>query len=242
MKLMISVLSATEALDAISGGAEILDIKNPEEGSLGAQPPHIVREIKQQCPGIVEVSVAIGDMPNLPGTAALAALGAATCSADYIKVGLYGPANEADAMKLLCDVQQAVREYPVSIIAACYADFRRIGALDPACLTQVAAASGIQGCLLDTAIKDGHTLFDFLEPQQLRSMAEQTHAAGLTFGLAGALREEDLPVAKDLGADIVGLRTAVCRDNQRIGPIEPNRIRALLMHDSLKVSQCRQEK
>jgi (5-formylfuran-3-yl)methyl phosphate synthase len=39
MRLMISVVSAAEARKALLGGAEILDIKNPAEGSLGAQPP-----------------------------------------------------------------------------------------------------------------------------------------------------------------------------------------------------------
>ena len=38
MRLMISVVSAAEAREALAGGAEILDIKNPGEGSLGATP------------------------------------------------------------------------------------------------------------------------------------------------------------------------------------------------------------
>jgi uncharacterized protein (UPF0264 family) len=47
------------------------------------------------------------------------------------------------------------------------------------------------------------------------------------FGLAGALRQQDLPIARDLGADVVGLRTAVCRDNHRNGPIEAARVQRL---------------
>ena len=75
MRLMISVTSAEEAHAAMAGGAEILDVKNPAEGSLGAQSPSIIREIKSLISDRVELSAAIGDMPNLPGTAALAALG-----------------------------------------------------------------------------------------------------------------------------------------------------------------------
>ena len=233
MKLMISVLSAAEALDAIAGGATILDIKNPAEGSLGAQPPEVIREIKKISAGKVAVSAAIGDMPNLPGTAALAALGAAACGADYIKVGLHGPGNESEALFLLKEIRKAVREYPVSIVAAGYADHARSGTMNPACLPRVAESAGIQGCLLDTNIKDGRTLFDFLDPQQLRAMAERIHAAGLFFGLAGSLREQDLSPARNLGADIVGMRTAVCRDNQRSGPLEEARVRRLLQNPAL---------
>lgn len=227
MRLMISVVSEAEAREAILGGAEILDVKNPLEGSLGAQSPRVIREIKNLSSGKAEISAAIGDMPNLPGTAALAALGAATCGADYVKVGLHGPRSEADAITMLSEVQEAVQEFATSVIAAGYADFQRAGTLDPGCLPRLAAAAGVKGCLLDTAIKDGHALFDFLNPQALRLLAEQAHAAGLLFGLAGALREQDLPLVRDLGADIVGLRTAACRDDQRCGPLEAARVRRL---------------
>lgn len=228
MQLMISVLSADEARDALLGGAEILDIKNPEEGSLGAQSPEVIREITHLCSGKIEVSAAIGDVPNLPGTAALAALGAADCGADYIKIGIYGPRTELEARTLLYKTRQAVKEYPVSIIAAGYADFERTGTLNPDCLPHVAASAGIQGILLDTYIKDGKSLFDFLDLQQLRLMAEQTHTYGMTFGLAGALNEKDLEPVYAIGADIVGLRTAVCLNKERNGPLRMEHIRRLL--------------
>jgi uncharacterized protein (UPF0264 family) len=227
MRLMISVVSAVEALEAISGGAEILDVKNPAEGSLGAQTPSVIREIKNLSSGKVEVSAAIGDMPNLPGTAALAALGAATCGADYIKVGLHGPRNEGEAVALLHEVRNAVQGFHTLVIAAAYADFERAGTLNPICLPAVAAQAGIQGCLLDTAIKDGRTLFEFLDSKILRLLSERAHADGLLFGLAGALRKEDLPRMQNLGADVVGIRTAACRDNQRNGPLDARRVRQL---------------
>jgi (5-formylfuran-3-yl)methyl phosphate synthase len=224
---MISVVSAMEAREAISGGAEILDIKNPAEGSLGAQPPFVIREIKGISAGKTEISAAIGDMPNLPGTAALAALGAAASGADYVKVGLFGPRNEAEAVRLLREVQQSVCELRTSIIAAAYADFERASTLNPAYLPGMAAKAGVKGCLLDTAVKDGHTLFDYINSQAVRALVEQAHAAGLLFGIAGALRERDLLLARDLGVDVVGIRTAACRNSERAGPLEAARVRQL---------------
>jgi uncharacterized protein (UPF0264 family) len=230
MRIMISVLSATEAREAVLGGAEILDVKNPAEGSLGAQSPRVIRDIANLVDGKVEVSAAIGDMPNLPGTAALAALGAASCGVDYVKVGLHALRSEGEATTLLREVQQAVKDFSTAVIAAGYADFQRAGALDPSCLPRVAASVGAKGCLLDTAIKDGRKLFDFLNPNALRLLIRQAHDAGLLFGLAGALGEKDLPVARDLGADLVGLRSAACRHNQRRGPLEAARVRRLLRY------------
>jgi hypothetical protein len=228
MKLMISVVSAEEAREAMLGGAEILDIKNPAEGSLGAPYPRVIREIKDLSAGKVEISAAVGDLPNLPGTAALAALGAASCGPDYIKVGLHGPRNEIEAAALLREVRRAVEGFQISVIAVGYADFGRVGTLDPASLPQVAASEGVRGLLLDTAIKDGRTLLDFLDSTSLRRLGEQTHGAGLLFGLAGSLREEHLVIVGDLGADVVGIRTAACRDNLRNGPLESARVRRLL--------------
>jgi uncharacterized protein (UPF0264 family) len=228
MRLMISVLSVNEARDALLGGAEIVDVKNPAEGSLGAQSPEIIREITHLCSGKIEVSAAIGDMPYIPGTAALAALGAATCGADYIKIGMFGPRTELEARTLLYKIRQAVKGYPVSIIAAGYADFERTGTLNPDCLPHISASAGIQGILLDTYIKDGKSLFNFLDLQQLRIMAEQTHTYGMTFGLAGALSEKDLEPVHDIGTDIVGLRTAVCLNKERNSPLRRERIQRLL--------------
>jgi len=228
MQLLISVVTAGEVEAALAGGADILDIKNPGEGSLGAPAPGLIRQIRRLAPRPQPVSVAIGDMPNLPGTAALAALGAAACGADYVKVGLWGPRTTSEAETLLREVGAALQEAPrCAVIAAAYADAGRTGTLDPRLLPRIAERAGAAGCLIDTAIKDGHRLLDFLAPEELQVLAQQAHAAGLLFALAGALEETDLLVLRDLGADVAGIRSAACRDGHRAGPLDAGRVRRL---------------
>jgi uncharacterized protein (UPF0264 family) len=228
MYLMVSVISPEEVPTAIAGGADILDVKNPAEGSLGAPAAHILQNVTAITADAVQVSAAIGDMPNLPGTASLAALGAASCGVDFVKVGLYGPKSEAEAIYLLEALRQAVSAFPsVKIIAAGYADAQRCGTLDPSLLPGIARKAQISGCLLDTYVKDGRNLFDFLAPEMLHHLAMEAHAGGLLFALAGALQVEQLRLARDVGADIVGVRTAACRDNQRKGPLDVEKIRLL---------------
>lgn len=228
MQLMISVIHANEVEAAVAGGADILDVKNPAEGSLGANFPRVIREIKSGAPAGIRVSAAIGDLPNLPGTASLAALGAALCGADYVKVGLRGRMSADEAVYLLSEVVQAVgQDWDVSIIAAAYADAARAGTLDPGLLPQIARAAGCAGCLIDTAIKDGRTLLQFMTLDNLRGLADQAHAAGLLFSLAGSLAARDLDILRDSGADIVGVRSAVCQDNRRDGVISIERVRQL---------------
>ena len=81
MRLLVSVTDAAEARVAVEGGVDIVDVKNPAEGSLGAPGPGVIERVRQVVPPERAVSAAIGDLPNLPGTAALAALGAARSGA-----------------------------------------------------------------------------------------------------------------------------------------------------------------
>jgi uncharacterized protein (UPF0264 family) len=228
MRLMISVISSQEASRARDAGASLLDIKNPDEGSLGAQPPEVIREIKNAAGANIELSAALGDMPNLPGTAALAALGAAASGADYIKVGLHGVHNYVDAIRLLRAVKGAVAGQKTKVIAAAYADHRRIGSLDPSCLPLAADTVGVDGYLIDTAIKDGSTLFDYLSERDLAILANEAHARGMLFGAAGALRKEHLQLLLRADVDVAGLRSAVCTHGIRTGTLDAGRVRELI--------------
>jgi uncharacterized protein (UPF0264 family) len=228
MKLLVSVVDAGEAREAAVAGADIVDVKNPAEGSLGAPSPAVIAGVRAAVPAELPVSAAIGDMPNLPGTAALAALGAARSGATFVKVGLWGVSTEADAVELLRAVVDGVPS--AVVVAAAYADARRVphAPLSPELLPRVALAAGAGVCLLDTAVKDGRGLLEWLSPEALAAFAAEAHAAGLQVALAGALRLEDLPVVRDTGADIAGVRSAACRDGRRSGRLDAERVRALI--------------
>jgi uncharacterized protein (UPF0264 family) len=228
MKLLVSIVDAGEARVAAAAGADIVDVKNPAEGSLGAPSPAVIAEVRAAVPAEVPVSAAIGDMPNLPGTAALAALGAARSGATYVKVGLWGVSTEDDAVVLLRAVRDAVPG--AVVVAAAYADAERVAhaPLAPELLPRVAQAAGVELCLVDTAVKDGRGLLQWLSPEALTSLAAEAHAAGLELALAGALRAEDLPVVRGTGADVAGVRSAACGDGRRSGPLDAARVRALV--------------
>jgi uncharacterized protein (UPF0264 family) len=220
MRLLVSVVDAGEARTAAAAGADIVDVKNPGEGSLGAPSPAVIAGVRTALPAELPVSAAIGDMPNLPGTAALAALGAARSGATYVKVGLWGVSTEDDAVVLLRAVRDAVPG--AVVVAAAYADARRVGhaPLAPELLPRVAHAADVEVCMLDTAVKDGRGLLEWLSPEALASLVAEAHDAGLEVALAGALRAEDLPVIRDTGADIAGVRSAVCANGRRSAPLE----------------------
>jgi uncharacterized protein (UPF0264 family) len=230
MRLLVSVVDAGEARLAAAAGADIVDVKNPAEGALGAAPPAVIAAVRAAVPAELPVSAALGDMPQLPGTAALAALGAARSGATFVKVGLWGASTEADAVDLLRLVRDGVAGVPGTVVvAAAYADARRVahGPLAPERLPRVARAASVDACLLDTAVKDGRGLLEWLPPDTLAALVDEAHGAGLEVALAGALRLEDLPVLRDTAADIVGVRSAACGDGRRSGPLDAARVRAL---------------
>jgi uncharacterized protein (UPF0264 family) len=228
MRLLVSVVDAREARTAGAAGADIVDVKNPAEGSLGAPSPAVIAEVRAAVPAGLPVSAAIGDMPNLPGTAALAALGAASSGAAYVKVGLWGVSTEDDAVVLLRAVRDAVPD--AVVVAAAYADAGRVAhaPLAPALLPRVARAAGVGACMLDTAVKDGRGLLHWLSPEALAALVAEAHATGLEVALAGALSAEDLPVVRDTGADIAGVRSAACGDGRRSAPLDAARVRAVV--------------
>jgi len=230
VKLLISPQNIKEATEAIAGGADIIDVKNPKEGPLGANFPWIIKEIKQFIPDNVELSCTLGEAPNLPGSMSLAAYGAASLGVDYIKVGLNGVQTIQRATELLKNIVRAVKmcNSKIRIAVAGYGDYIRVNSIEPQFVVQVAFAVKADIVMLDTAIKDGKNLFDFQTFQQLEVFVNTAHKHGLSVALAGSLQIQNLSTVKKLGADFVGLRGAACQNNNRdTGQIIRERVKEL---------------
>lgn len=217
MKLLISPTDESEALEAILGGADIIDVKNPQEGALGASFPWVIKKIKDLTPKPIEVSCTLGDAPNMPGSFSLAALGAASLGVEYVKVGLYGVKTIEDSIFLLQQICRAAKDCNpnIKVAATGYADAEKIGSINPALVPQIAYEAKVDVAMLDTAVKDGSYLFTHQTAQQLQNFVENSHELGLEVALAGSLRKMDLPIIYRLGADIVGLRGAACVGGDR---------------------------
>ena len=228
MKLLISPKNEIEASEAIAGGADIIDVKNPKEGPLGANFPWVIKRIKQITPENIEVSCTLGEVPNRPGSMALAALGAATTGVNYVKAGLYGLKTLEEAIYLMQGVTKAAKDFnpSIKVVASGYADAARICTVDPLIVPEIASKAHADIAMIDTAVKDGKSLFTFLTQSQLRRFVEAAHGYGLKAALAGSLQKEDLPVVYALGVDVVGLRGAVCTLSDRVnGRITREKVR-----------------
>lgn len=216
MKLLVSPKNKKEAITALRGGADIIDVKNPSEGSLGANFPWVIRDIKKIIPGDKELSATIGDFPNLPGTASLAALGAATCGVDYVKVGLFGIKNSTDAVKFMSKVVRAVKNYDnrIKVVACGYADCEVIGSVNILQIPQIAKKSKSDIAMIDTAIKGSKNLFDLLSMDELETFVRKAHTNNLLVALGGSIKKNHLRPLSYIDVDIVGVRGAVCKSGR----------------------------
>jgi len=192
MQLLVSPSSIDEARHSLA--ADIIDVKKPSEGSLGANYPWVIREVKAFSDK--PVSAAIGDFDFKPGGAALTAYGAACAGADYIKIGL------------TFDVKD---EFPEKfVVIAAYSDYQRMGSISPFDMAPVAADEGADIVMVDTGIKDRQSTFAFMNEDLLQAFTDTNTKLGLKTALAGALKFEDIDALKRINPDIIGVRGMVC--------------------------------
>ncbi|MFX1466058.1 MAG: (5-formylfuran-3-yl)methyl phosphate synthase [Promethearchaeota archaeon] len=233
MKLLISVINREEAINAVNAGTDILDIKNPKEGSLGANFPWVIKSVSDEVHEIakdVEISATIGDAPYKPGTMALAALGCTVSGVDYVKVGLFGTSTEAQAVDVMKAVSHSVKDYnsDVKVVCAGYSDAHRIHSIPPETIPNVAIASEADIAMLDTGVKDGKSLLDFFSIDQLIKFISQCREHGILSALAGSLNKNHILKLIPLKPDVIGVRSVVCTSFDRLhGHLDPKKVEEL---------------
>jgi uncharacterized protein (UPF0264 family) len=231
MRLLVSPENIEEAMvcAAAAQHIDVVDVKKPDEGSLGANYPWVIRAVREATPADKQVSATLGDAPFKPGTMAQAALGAAVAGADYIKVGLFGVYTVEQAIELMNGVVRAAKDYNPNavVVAAGYADAQRVGSVNPLAVPFIARESGADGAMLDTAIKDGTGLFDHLPLKLCGGFVADAHENGLFAALAGSVKGRDIRALTEIGTDLVGVRGAVCVGGDRV----KGTIRADLIED-----------
>ena len=219
MKLLVSPLSVDEAIECVKGRADIINVKNPAEGSLGANFPWIIKAIRKEVPFSIPISATIGDVPFKPGTVALAALGAIYCGVTYVKVGLPQIHNIAEGVEVMSAVKKTVEvfESPVSVVVAGYAEGAASGFIDPLLIPDITAQSSCDVAMLDTFDKDnGKSLFDHLSVDKLIEFVSKAKELNLKTALGGSLKIEHIPLLKQIQPDIIGIRGAACNQGDRV--------------------------
>ena len=215
--MLASVRSPEEALFALRAGADLIDAKEPSDGTLGAVGPETLRAIVAAVGRRRPVSATVGDLPPDPERLRRAARRNADCGADFIKIGMFAQPIDLSRFQAL---PHALAGVP--LIAVLFADRS-----PPLEATAELAAAGWHGVMLDTANKDAGGLRDWTDRDWLADFVHRARAAGLLVGLAGSLREDDVRPLAALGPDYLGFRGALCAETDREECLDPARVRVI---------------
>ncbi len=216
---LASVADAAEISLVLPAGPDILDLKDPAAGALGAWDPEdialAVRDMANM-PGRPRLSATIGDQPMRPDAVVPAARRIAETGVDFVKIG-FAPDGAPDRC---IDALAPLAKDGAKLIAVFFAD---LWPSDPCCLPiHRLAAAGFRGAMLDTAGKR-KGLRHHWQDDQLGSFVCCARAHRLLTGLAGSLRVADIPALTALSPDYLGFRGALC-GGERTAGIDPQAV------------------
>ncbi|OLL31505.1 hypothetical protein BTH42_11230 [Burkholderia sp. SRS-W-2-2016] len=213
--LLASVRSAEEAFDAARAGAELIDLKEPNEGALGGLPSvaiaDIARQLRARYP-VKPISATIGDVPtDAIDEIAARVIDVSDAGVDYVKVGVTRGPSARRCIEQLANL-------PATVVPVLLCD----GGMDDELVSHTAAL-GFAGMMFDTAGKDGNTLFDHVDVDSLARWLRLARSRGAMVGIAGALGWAQLEQIRALAPDVAGFRTALCADGRR-SRLDPERV------------------
>jgi uncharacterized protein (UPF0264 family) len=219
--LLVSVRSLDEMSAARVGGADLIDIKEPLNGSLGRASSSVIAEIAAAIGTNQPVSAAFGELVNSSDDPVPAGL-------RYAKWGLSQCAEVSDWPARLATRAAEIRKLNpgCDAVGVAYADWKRAQAPDPGDVCREASRIGCAVLLVDTFVKDGTHLLNWLSADALHVLRDACDAWGMELALAGGITAAMLPGLLDLKPDWIAVRGAACVDG-RNGTICPRRVQEL---------------
>ena len=204
--MLASINSIEEAILALDAQVDIIDLKQPALGALGALDNQLVRDIVRQINGQCPVSATVGDLPMDPETVINAVTNMAATGVDYIKIGFFPGGNWIGTISGLAELTQLGHQLIAVLFADTQPDFNIISFL---------AEIGFTGVMLDTMNKQKGSLSTIMSKSDINNFIIRAKAHDLLCGLAGSLKETDISELQTLQPDYLGFRGALCNKQQR---------------------------
>ncbi|NOQ37236.1 MAG: hypothetical protein GQ569_15320 [Methylococcaceae bacterium] len=213
--MLASVNSKDEALQILNYKVDIIDLKQPAQGALGALEIETVSEIVNAINGLYPVSATVGDLVMQPDLVFNAVEKMAATGVDYVKIGLFPEGDTLATLERLAVLTEQGR----ALIAVLFADQQPdLSVL--ATLKQV----GFKGVMLDTMNKQRGSLMQVMEFSQIEKFVSLAKQNQLLCGLAGSLRLADIQPLLALSPDYLGFRGALCKQHNRVAELDAEAI------------------
>lgn len=223
IRMLASVRDVAEAQIVLDAGVDLIDLKEPSDGALGALPVEVIRAVVEFVAHRTITSATAGNIePDAAELQAAMARIAAT-GVDYVKAGLFpagwqqGGRDYAAVRQCLAGVQPLAGARRIAVMFADLAP--------PLELVDAVAEAGFDGVMVDTALKRGRSLCDVASTAWLTDFVASARGRGLLCGLAGSLRIEHIDALVGPGPDYLGFRGALCVGRERGGELDAEAVR-----------------
>jgi uncharacterized protein (UPF0264 family) len=220
--LLVSVRDAGEAEAALAGGADVIDVKEPARGSLGAADAAVVAAVVSAVAGRAPISFAAGELVEWSTGSLQRYFAAIGGGAAYCKFGLAGCRAEADWLERWRQAA-AMLGGGIQPVAVAYADWPAAAAPPPDQILCHAAAIGCAALLVDTWDKQRGTLLDHWSVAEICAFGQRVRDARMSWALAGSLAGSQLAQAAECRPALVAVRGAAC-DGGRNGRVSAARV------------------
>ena len=214
-KFLASVKNKSEAEMVYAAGVDIIDLKDPARGALGALPISEIKTIAGRMKSRTTISATIGDLPADPGIVLPVVETIMKSGVNIIKIGFFPGKQHALATAL---ARHACKQ---KLVAVLFADQK-----PDIRLLKTLSTSHFYGVMLDTAEKNGKGLLGYMTITEVEKFIRLSHQLHLRCGLAGQLRQADIPALLSLQPDYLGFRSALCAGN-RTGELSLNSLQQI---------------
>ena len=208
--MLASVNSVNEALMVLNAQVDIIDLKQPASGALGALDFATVNEIVTLINGRCPVSATIGDLPMQPELIFNAVTIMAETGVDYIKIGFFPGGDWIRTLDKLAKLKDKNLKLIAVLFADTQPDFSVLSALKNA---------GFTGVMLDTMNKAQGSLTEVMDKEKIEQFVIHAKELQLLCGLAGSLRIKDINKLMAYQVDYLGFRGALCEQHNRVGQL-----------------------
>ncbi len=217
--MLASVNSLKEARLILNTKVDIIDLKQPEQGALGALTTDTVKQIVQEVNQQKPVSATVGDLPMQAEIVFDAVKAMAETGVDYIKIGFFPSGDWQGTTSKLSEITQQGHKLIAVLFADAKPDISTIKALQQA---------GFYGVMLDTMDKTKGSLSQVMSQAKILDFVNQAKSAQLLCGLAGSLKQQDIARLLTMNADYLGFRGALCQKHLRTSDLDMNLINSII--------------
>ena len=219
-KLLVSVTNVEEALMALNAGADIIDLKDPNIGALGALPLTIISEIVSAVNNRAVISSTVGESHQDIVSLIKAIQQPAMLGVDIVKVAIdmMLATDLVDDVDFLYLVSKQSKNN-IKLVAVLFVDHK----LDLNVLSKLKLL-GFYGVMLDTAHKNGKNLIYHLSIEELETFIKLCQQYQFVTGLAGSLYADSVTKLSNLKPNYLGFRGGVCHDFKRQSTLDKVKI------------------